>query len=603
VAALAIAGPTRIVSGGSDGVVASVDLLASGFRVLGRHDHPVNQVAVDLSGSLAASCSSDPSVAVWDLETGEQRWVRCDHRAPVDAVAFLPGGLVASTDRRGRLVVRDPADGTPVREQEGLARVITLSAAGVVVSGADDGTFSAWSVVDGSLLGRWGPFRSRATSAAIDRAAASTAVGFADGSIVVVRLASAEPIVEAHAHRSAVKALDFAGNGRLLSAGYDQAIQLRNVDDRLTLHAETPAPSGLWERTVAWGPNEGDLMGGTFDGTIIYWPAVEDLPRRIGADGLGNACATDAQAHGGVLALVADDGIVRRLARGTDGSLRVEASGVPRQYVRMGAVAIDRGDGSLVTGSHDHSIQRWRLQGRSLVQVNDCDLGAGPVRGLAVCPDGDLLVATYGGAVVQTDRTFRVRRRLMFHTDAVSAVRIHPSGLLAGCCSADGSARLWDIRTGLVTFVLDGDGNGLRDLAFSPDGSLVSVVGNGSVMTTYTVADGRRARQTRLRGQILTSATHTSNSRVLVGDERGGVTRIDLATGRTRCERVADDRISAMALLDGLPIAVSVDGGIFVLDAGGSPRQVTRLIGRRSADLDGGPAHDLATECAADPDS
>jgi COMPASS component SWD3 len=72
--------------------------------------------AIAPTGDVAATSSVDHSVRLWDVETGEERFIRTDHRAPCVWVGFSrDGSLLASCSYDGDVKIRDPKTGE-VRE-------------------------------------------------------------------------------------------------------------------------------------------------------------------------------------------------------------------------------------------------------------------------------------------------------------------------------------------------------------------------------------------------------------------------------------------------------------------------------------------------------
>ena len=105
---------TRAVSGSSDRTVRVWDLVTGQPRaVLAGHRRPVWVVAVTADGTRAVSGSGDRTVRVWDLATGQPRAVLAGHRHPVLAVAVSPDGTRVVSGGLGELRVWDLAGRRP----------------------------------------------------------------------------------------------------------------------------------------------------------------------------------------------------------------------------------------------------------------------------------------------------------------------------------------------------------------------------------------------------------------------------------------------------------------------------------------------------------
>jgi WD40 repeat protein len=581
VASVAAAGPRTVVTGGYDGAVAAVDVLTGRFRLLGHHDHLVNRVEVDVTGRWVASCSSDHTVALWDLRDGRQVWRRGDHEDDVEAFAFLPDGRAASAGRDHLIVLRDPRTGEPLRTLRGHDRsVLTLAAADVLVSAGDDRTLRSWDPDTGELLATWGPFSHETDSCAIDARRRLAALGAEDGAIHLVSIDDGDLVASVHAHRSAVKALAIAQDGRLLSCGYDQRVQRRDLTPDLHLVSERTTPSGLWERTLTNGARPGDLLGGTFDGTVLHWPAGAEQALELGGDGLGNVCINDVAADGDRVALASDDGVVRLLQVRRSSAAVVLGSGVPERRVLMNGIGVDHTTHEVLTGDHESHLVRWALEDHQLEEVRRTALDAGPVNSVVVDDRSHAFVACYDGSVVEVTPGGDVLRRIHHHEGPAKAVRLHPNGTLAASCSADGSVCTWDTRTGTLVRRLRADGPIANDLAFSPDGSLLAVVGRDFSLTWWDLLDGQQHGPRLLGERSLKSVVFTADRTATIGDYWGGITTVDL-DGEAQRTVAASNGISAVAVVRGTTVAASFDGAVLKVDAGGGCDDLARFMDQR----------------------
>jgi hypothetical protein len=98
-----------------------VRTLAGGALVLklDTHARPVSAITLSHGGDLLASGTSDGSVLIWDLDTGQQQWHTHHHLASVTALAFAPDDSVLATGAAdGRVNLIATEDGKLVRHRK-----------------------------------------------------------------------------------------------------------------------------------------------------------------------------------------------------------------------------------------------------------------------------------------------------------------------------------------------------------------------------------------------------------------------------------------------------------------------------------------------------
>ncbi|MFE5795161.1 WD40 repeat domain-containing protein [Streptomyces sp. NPDC056503] len=125
-----------------------------------------------------------------------------------------------------------------------------------------------------------------------------------------------------------------------------------------------------------------------------------------------------------------------------------------------------------------------------LERLFDADSG---VNAVAYAPDGGTLAtgSEDGTARLWDVRTGKPRLTLTGHTKSVSSVAFAPDGATLATGSFDGTARLWDARTGRSRLTATGDAEGVSAVAISPDGATLATGGLNGVVRLWDTGTGK----------------------------------------------------------------------------------------------------------------
>lgn len=233
----------------------------------------------------------------------------------------------------------------------------------------------------------------------------------------------------------------FAADGRrAVVADGTRAVRVIDVEGRRDLRRLVGHTAGVW--SVALSPDESLVLSGGLDGAARVWDAGSgrELRAYSGHDSLVSAVAF---ARGGKWGVTGGfDGVVAAWKVGTGEEVwRVGGLGP------VAAVAVDPA-GGFVAVAAGKTVRLFDLaDGREL---NRFDADA-PVSAVAVGADGArLVIGTEGGAVLvrETAGGKLPRLDLTGHAGPVRAVAVRAGGWWAASAGADGTVRLWDLRSG-----------------------------------------------------------------------------------------------------------------------------------------------------------
>lgn len=586
-----IPGTQTAVTSAYDGAVALFDLATRQVELLGYHRHLVNRIVVDQQGHLAASCSSDYSVHLWDLQAGKYLGQLLGHSDDVEDFVFAEEGLGVSASRDRRILVWDLETGAVRRVLEGHEKDVLALAyhEGKIYSSGDDMTLRVWDLDSGELLNTWGPFENETDTCAIDPLHQRAILGCDDGCIRIFDTASGRLVRTIEAHSSGIKKVAVSpANGDILSAAYDQAIRIwdsETLEERRSLEKR---PS-TWERSLTWTPDGARILGGSFDGTVFVWDAVTGgFELQVGEqqDEPGNACFNEVSAtDDGLLALVSDDGYVRL------GRLSPEASSWETKVepasgrMLMNAVTLDRPSGLVVAGAHNHAVHIFTLRGAELSDEVAVALGEGPINTVRIAHqpgyEDEAFVGCYSSVIARVGRDGGIRGKIRVHEGAVKSLRLHPEKPLGVSCGADGLLLSWSFEGELLERYL-GHTAIINDVDLDPSGTWLASVSRDFTLKVFTLENGRLRHSIPLGRRSLKSVCICDEKTVLVGDYWGSVIRVDLESERATRVVVATNGISSLTRRGDSVVAVSYDGSVSQIDpADLSVRNTLRAMTQR----------------------
>jgi WD40 repeat protein len=196
-------------------------------------------------------------------------------------------------------------------------------------------------------------------------------------------------------------------------------------------------------------------------------------------------------------------------------------------------------------GGHDRSVVIWSLENRRVESRLElptrwgADEGS-PTAPVDYSPDGETVAFTGkdGSAQIWEVKTGKVRSMLRGHKDQsppmdqVWSLAFSPNGDVLASGHEDGVVRFWDVRTGIETEARLEHPQTVDSLSFSPDGRLLCSICGDEKVRIWSLPDGQsRTRLTHcVEGR--SAAIDPTGQRIAVADRSDGVRIWDLKTSR-----------------------------------------------------------------------
>ncbi|MET0829497.1 MAG: TIR domain-containing protein [Microbacterium sp.] len=592
------------------------------------HLESANAIAFSADGTVLASGSSDKTVRLWDVATGEQKGEPLiGHTAGVHGVAFSPrespdGPLLASASNDGTLRLWDAATGlphgAPLTEQSTPVGDVAFSPDGSLVAATTrGGQLLVWDVATGSPRGQ--PLIDEGAElwrVVFHPDGSMLAVASADGSI---RLCRIEPVGQCETalrgHTGWVNGLAFSPDGsRLATAGFDGTVRLWDVragaqlgDPLMNAPGEltdvTFSPDGLilasggrnseirlWDalsrnqlgeplsghanavRDLVFSPDSKHLASASYDGTVRLWDVEVTVPGGTPIPQHAREINDLAIAANGTLATAGADGTVRIW----DLASREERGGglATDSHSWVSSVAFNE-DGTLVaTASADHLVRIWdaatgQQRGQPLSGHTD------EVSSVAFSPDGVTLAsAGRDGTIRLWNITTGTEHIMTGHRGKVLDIAYRPGSTTLASVGEDGTVRLWDTETfEQQGEAMEGHPGWVLTVAFSKDGVVASGGGDGTVRLWTAENEEWVGQQLTGHSDEVTGLAFRPDGRVLTSVSKDGTQRF----WNVDTNRPIGEPLVGQTVVRHLSVAYSPDGALVISGSGNGSVHITDL--------------------------
>jgi WD40 repeat protein len=544
-------------------------------RAFQAHQNWIFAVAWSPDGQVLACGSLDRSVSLWPVSSPVHpaehspkplhRWVY--HAEGVSSLAFHPqatatSGLLASgsTDQTVRLIDLATGDcGHTLTGHQGIVRAIAFSPKGdFLVSGGMDQQVGVWTAAD-----HWKPHWLSAATPIYAVAVLPDDTIAAAGEDGRIRLWNAQGdlvrVLEGHTDR--VWSLTTDTIGRLISGGDDRTIKIwdPNGDCLATLGGHQ---NRIWTLAVAGRK----LASGGEDKTLRIWDADRYFPLQT-LQGYHNATAPVAFQDGALYTLSADQVLRRWIFRGTGGEPDCDDSLSPPSPQSWGDRVISSviskppRIGGLGGGSAGNQpSEQWTCD-RTLLLPTQGALQAAISRDIVA--SGSL----NGQIQLLNHRTGERLHQLEGHRTWVRSVTFSPDGQRLASAGGDGTVGLWDVATGECLQIWAAHHSPVQAVAFSPDGQRLASGSWDRTVKLWDIATGGCLQTLVGHADRLTALLFSTDGTTLFSASQDGTIRQwDWGKGQIEPVLHHSSPVVAMARYDNLLASTSQDGTLRLWD-------------------------------------
>ena len=481
-----------LASGSSDKSIKLWDV-ASGQEkaTLAGHSGGVVEVAWSPDGKTLASGSQDRSVKLWDSTTGKEQATLAGHSGSVLSVAWSPDGqTLAGGSWDDTVTLWNPVTGkeklTLVGHSGRVRRVAWSPDGQSLASGSDDKSIKLWDVASGKATASLAGHSGNVFSVAWSPDGQTLASGSDDESIKLWDVRSGKETASLSGHSGNVFSVAWSPDGQTLASGSDdKSIKLWDV--RSGRETATLAGHSNWVTRVAWSPDGQTLASGSDDKSIKLWDVASGREKSTLARHSDGVTMAMWSPDGQTLASGSDDGTIKlwEVASGKEKATLATHSGL------VNSVAWSPDGQTLASGSSDNSIQLWEMpSGKEKAALA---AHSGPVNSVAWSPDGQTLASGSDDKSIKLwDVTSgRETSTLAGHPGPVNSVAWSPDGHTLASGSDDSTLKLWDVTSGRETSTLAGHPGPVNSVAWSPDGQTLASGSDDSTVKLWDLARGK----------------------------------------------------------------------------------------------------------------
>lgn len=494
------------------------------------HTNWVVSLAFSYDGSILVSSSTDCTVKLWDVNTGECLQTLQGHSNGVFSVAFTPDARIiasGSDDCSIRLWSVSTGECLKILPGTSWAKSIAFSPdAKTLVSGGNDNTIKLWDVSNGQVVKTFQGHHDGIKAIAFSPCGKIVASGSHDRTIKLWNVSTGQTLKTLEGHSDRVWSVAFSPCGRMLASGaWDRTARLWDVHTGQALRVFQGHTN--WVLIVAFSQSD-TLVSGSYDQTIRFWSVRGGQALKTLQGYTNQILSVTFSPDSQTLASGCHDHTIR-LWNVREGQALRTFQGHTNWVL---AVAFNPQGNALASASYDRTIRLWSIKaGQCLKTLQGHDDG---VWSVAFSPCGKMLASGSEDRTVKLwdASTGQTLRTLQGHSDRVWSVAFSPCGKMLVSGAWDCTVRLWDISNGQTLNTFEGDTNWVWCVAFSPDGELLASASSVGILRLWSVREGECKRIWEGHKSSIKSVTFSPDGSMLASSSHDHTVKLwDISTG------------------------------------------------------------------------
>ncbi|MCC5897503.1 MAG: hypothetical protein JJU32_06235 [Phormidium sp. BM_Day4_Bin.17] len=537
----------QVLSASSDETVNLWDMQTGELlQSLEGHSAQVNNVQFSDDGRQVVSASSDETVKLWDVQTGELLQSFEGHSGRVNNVQFSGDGrqvVSASWDgtvklwdvQTGELLQSLEYVGNPQFSRDGR-QVSSLLHYRIVLYRNDAASshriekviVKLWDVQTGELLNSFEDDFGEDIFALLSPDGRQVVLASADGTMKLWDVQTGELLHAFDGHSSPVKTAQFSKDGRqVLSASEDRTMKLWDVQTGELLHAFDGHSN--WVNSVQFSEDGHQVVSASSDGTVKLWD-VQTGELLQSLEGHSNRIdSVQFSPDGRQVVLTSGNRTVKLWDVVQTGEL---LHAFDSHSNRIDSVQFSPDGRQVVSASLDGTLKLWDVQMGEL--LHSFEGHSGSVDSVQFSPDGRQVVSASWD---ETMKLWDVQMGELLHSfeghsGPVINARFSGDGRQVVSASWDETMKLWDVQTGELLHSFEGHSGSVDSVQFSPDGRQILSTSDDETLKLWDVQTGELLHSFDGHSGSVNSVQFSGDGRQVVSASSDGTVKLwDVQTG------------------------------------------------------------------------